>query len=138
MEVHFRSVFALRFRLEHGFGLLAPVSVRDLIARHLEQPRGHTFDRFQSPIRVDQLPKDVLQNVLGVVVVAHPFPDEVEESAAFLPDCPFNLGILLFGHRVTDYRVHLTCSRSGRENISRKVTFWGNKRKLSLVTRGRA
>jgi hypothetical protein len=55
------------------------------------------LDRLHQPCRLDELVENILQNVVRVVDVDHPFPDEVPQPMLFsrerVGDSP------VFGHR---------------------------------------
>ncbi|CAN0641034.1 hypothetical protein BCEP27_10657 [Burkholderia cepacia] len=63
--------------------LLLAKAVDDTVARRAEQPRAHLFDGRRKPVSLDELVKHVLKDVLGIVRVANPTPDEAHQPRSF-------------------------------------------------------
>ncbi len=52
-------------------------TIDDAVARGTEKPRARLFDWSRQPIGLYEFVKHVLQDVLGIVRVADPAPDEI-------------------------------------------------------------
>src|SRR4029077_4891573 len=57
--------------------------VCDPIPCHTEQPGTDLFHRLHQTVRFHELVEDLLQNVLCIARVCHPFPDEVPQPWLF-------------------------------------------------------
>jgi hypothetical protein len=82
-------------------------TIRDPIPSHLEQPGANLFDRFQQPVRLHELIEDVLENVLSVSFVGHPFPDEVPQPNLLQLDYFRDTLVLLSDHWLYARPLHL-------------------------------
>ena len=82
------------------------IGVSDLVASDPEQPRGHSLDRVQPAVGLDQLSEQVLQDILSIVLVPDPRPDKVEQATPLRPNRSLHREVLT-GDRVAVRGIHL-------------------------------